>query len=131
MAGIWQRAIAKSGSVRVVREFYMNLWISPVSGHVLMVHLGSQQRISRQLLNHFHPLAMATSTYRSSTFVPAAPRFNSAATCCKPAPNPVNILKEIQLIKRSRTSLSTLRSAVAADNDNEGHEPGIRGMLRD
>ena len=93
-----------------------------------------QPAASREFLNtsnHFHALEMATFAFKSQyTYKPTPPRPKSTATRRKPALEQVSILNKLQHIRSSSASLSTLRPAVAAadDDDNGGYGPGIRGM---
>ncbi|KAH8760019.1 hypothetical protein BGZ57DRAFT_932085 [Hyaloscypha finlandica] len=73
---------------------------------------------------------MATFAFKSQyTYKPTPPRPKSTATRRKPALEQVSILNKLQHIRSSSASLSTLRPAVAAANndDNRGYGPGIRG----
>ncbi|KUJ16852.1 uncharacterized protein LY89DRAFT_669299 [Mollisia scopiformis] len=74
---------------------------------------------------------MATLAFKPYTYVPTAPRSNSATSRRKPASKPISIFNKFQRIKTSSAELSTLQSA--AIDDCGRNELGIRenGIVTD
>jgi hypothetical protein len=118
-----------SGSVRGLREVYLNPSISPSLPSFCSPVVQPAENFSNTP-SHFHALEMATFAFKPQyTYKPTPQRSKSAATRPRPAPKQVNILDKLQQIRSSSTSLSTPRPA-ATDGDG-GYRPGIRGMCQD
>jgi hypothetical protein len=97
MAGVVRRGCrAYSGSVRAVREVYVNPLISPSLPSFYSPV--AQPAASREFLDYFqsfHALEMATFAFKPYTYVPTAPRSKCVATRREPAPKQVGIFDKL------------------------------------